>query len=280
MKYLVCIIIPVLNPQKSFFDTIIPLIKKQSIVNRVILISSSGIVRDGEYESIVIDKRDFNHANTRNMALSYDSDFYLFMTQDATPFDKKLVENLLKPFEDSSVVVSYARQIPYEDAHIAEKFARGKNYPEESLVKSRKDIGQLGIKTFFSSDSCAMYRGEYFREMGGFKKDLNASEDMEFAYRAIMGDKKVAYCAEAKVYHSHVYTFFDLYKRYVVIGRFFRENPQIQESIQNTSSTEKTGAIQVIEEIRYITLRKPSALVKSFFYNLTKLVGYSVGKYF
>lgn len=276
----ITIIIPVLHPQRDFFEKTLPLLKKQSIAKRVVLISSSGVLPLGDYESIVIEKSSFNHANTRNIALSYDSDFYLFMTQDATPFDKYLIENLLNPFSDEDVVVSYARQIPYENAHITEKFAREKNYPEKSLVKSKNDIERFGIKTFFSSDSCAMYRGDYFREVSGFKKNLNTSEDMEFAHRAIMNGKKVAYSAEAKVYHSHVYTFFDLYKRYVAIGRFFRDNPQIQESIQNTSSTEKTGAMQVIEEIKYIALRKPSALVKSFFYNLTKLVGYSVGKYF
>lgn len=280
MKFSICVVIPVLNPQSDFFDEIIPLIEKQNIPNKIVLISSGGRLLEGAYQTITINKSEFNHANTRNLALWYDADFYLFMTQDATPFNENLIENLLKPFIDDDIVVSYARQIPYENAHITEKFARGKNYPEISMIKSKEGIKSLGIKTFFSSDSCAMYRGDYFKKVGGFKRDLNVSEDMEFAYRAIMDGKKVAYCAEAKVYHSHVYTLWSLYKRYFTIGRFFKENGRIQESIKESISTQRTGANQVAEELKYVALHQPSALFKSFVYNLTKFIAYSLGKYF
>ncbi|MDD5373387.1 MAG: glycosyltransferase [Sulfurimonas sp.] len=280
MKQSVLIVIPVLNPESTFFTAVIPMLLKQSIKSSILLISSSGIMPDGDYESIVIDGKDFNHANTRNMALLYDSDFYLFMTQDATPCDEYLVEKLLEPFMDEEVVVSYARQVPYENAHITERFSRNKNYPNESMIKSKDDISRLGIKTFFSSDSCALYRADYFKKAGGFKRDLNVSEDMEFAARAIFDDKKVAYCAEARVYHSHIYNVFGLYARYVAIGRFFKENGWIQESIKGNTSTERTGSKQVMEELKYIASKEPSALAKSFFYNLVKFFAYSVGKKF
>lgn len=277
----IIIIIPVLHPQKYFFERTLPLLKKQSITNntnRIVLISSSGEQPEGEYETIVIDKKEFNHANTRNMALLHESDFYLFMTQDATPFDEYLIENLLKPFSNEDVVVSYARQVPYEDAHITEEFARGRNYPNLSIVKSKDDIKTLGIKTFFSSDSCAMYRGDYFRKVGGFTKDLNTSEDMEFAARAILENKKVAYSAEARVYHSHVYGVADLFKRYLAIGRFFKENSWIQESIKEGASTQSTGVKQAFEELKYIASKKPSALLKSFLFIVLKYIGYSLGR--
>ena len=279
MKGNVLVIIPVLNPKSTFFTTIIPLLLEQSIKPDVLLISSGEEVLEGNYESIVIDKKDFNHANTRNIALSYTSDFYLFMTQDATPCNHYLIQQLLEPFSDEKIVISYARQIPYDNAHITERFARNKNYPNKSFVKSKSDLKDLGIKTYFTSDSCALYRADYFKKQLGFAKDLNASEDMEFAARAILDNKKIAYCSKAKVYHSHVYTISNLYQRYVAIGRFFKLNSWIQESIQDTASTEKTGAKQVIEEVKYIAAKEPFALIKSFSYNLVKYVGYSVGKY-
>lgn len=274
------VVIPVLHPESAFFATVIPMLHKQSIKPQILLISSGGEVPEGNYESIVIDKKDFNHANTRNIALSYASDFYLFMTQDATPCDEYLLEKLLEPFVDEEIVVSYARQIPYENAHITERFARNKNYPNESVVKTKEDIKELGIKTFFSSDSCALYKADYFKKQSGFTKDLNTSEDMEFAARAVLDGKKVAYCAEAKVYHSHVYSVSDLYRRYVAIGKFFKENSWIQESLKETTSTEKTGAKQVMEEFKYIASKEPLALAKSFLYNFVKYVGYNIGKKF
>ena len=68
---------------------------------------------------IIIDKKDFNHANTRNIALNYKADFYMFMTQDAIPYDEYLVKNLLSSFQND-IVVSYARQIPKKDADLIE----------------------------------------------------------------------------------------------------------------------------------------------------------------
>jgi len=280
LKYNILVVIPLLNPSNDFFTKIMPMLYEQTPRPHILLISSSGELPKGDYESIIIDKKDFNHANTRNIAMQYESDFYLFMTQDATAYDKYLIDKLLVPFTDKEIVISYARQTPYENAHITEKFARNKNYPMESIIKSKADIYNLGIKTFFSSDSCALYRGDYFRENFGFKKDLNTSEDMEFAARAIFDNKKIAYCADAQVYHSHVYTVSDLYKRYVAIGEFFQQNPWIQESIKETLSTERVGFQQVIEEMKYIGSKQPSALIRSFLFTITKYLGYSIGKYF
>lgn len=275
------IIIPIINPKKHFFEKVIPSLNKQTVRNDIVLINSGSKLDSTDYYEVInIDIKDFNHANTRNLALLYDSDFYLFITQDAEAVDEIVIEKLLEPFQNQDVVVSYARQIPYDNAHITEKFARNRNYPEKSVIKSKDDIKNLGIKTFFSSDSCAMYRGDYFKKVGGFKRDLNVSEDMEFAARAIFDERKVAYCAEARVFHSHVYNTIGLYRRYVAIGRFFKENEWIQNSLNDVASTEKTGKQQVLEEFKYILSRQPSALVKSFLFNIVKYVGYKTGKYF
>ena len=133
----VLVIIPLLNPPLSFFKDIIPLLKNQSVLIEILLISSGGILPDGDYTTIVIYKKEFNHANTRNKTLEYDADYYLFMTQDATPFDRLLVEKLLNPFSQENVVVSYARQVAHENADILEKFARNENYPNTSIIKSK-----------------------------------------------------------------------------------------------------------------------------------------------
>lgn len=274
----VTLLIPLFYPEDSFFTRTIPLLKRQTLVCKIVLISSSGELLTGEYDSVVIDQKDFNHANTRNMVLEHESDFYMFMTQDALPVDETLIEKLLEPFVDKDVVVSYARQIPYADAHITERFAREKNYPETSMIKCKDDLATLGIKTFFTSDSCAMYRADYFREKGGFKRDLNTSEDMEFAARAIFDNKKIAYCAEAKVYHSHLYTPLGLFKRYRAIGLFFKNNSWIEASVEKMISTTKTGRGQVLAELRYIAAREPFSLVKSFVFALIKYLGYTLGK--
>ncbi|NBL00172.1 MAG: hypothetical protein EOM50_19605, partial [Erysipelotrichia bacterium] len=125
-------IIPILDPQSSFFNKTITALHVQTVKSSMLLINSGNPISPGNFEVAKIDKTTFNHANTRNFALKYEADFYLFMTQDALPYDEHLIEELLKVFEDEEIVVSYARQIPYEDADAIEVFARTTNYPARS----------------------------------------------------------------------------------------------------------------------------------------------------
>lgn len=232
---------------------------------------------EGDYELRNIEKKEFNHANTRNLTLKYEADFYLFMTQDAMPYDEHLIANLMQAFDDPDVVVAYARQLPYSDADPIEKFARATNYPVHSYVKSKDDLPTLGIKTFFSSDSCAMYRGNYFRTRGGFALDLNTSEDMEFAARAILDEKKVAYAADAKIFHSHNFTLFQLWKRYIEIGNFFAKNQWILSKVAEYKSTEATGIKQAIQELKYLVKHAPILIPKSIILSFIKYIAFKRG---
>lgn len=272
------IIIPILNPSKDFFINNLKILKNQTVKVDIILINSGDkILEDLNYQVININKKDFNHANTRNIALNFEADYYLFMTQDALPFDEYLVENLCKGFENSEVVVSYARQLPYGDADIIEVFARNTNYPDTSRLKSKEDLATLGIKTFFNSDSCSMYDSKYFRSIGGFKKDLNTNEDMEYAARAILNNKKIYYNAIAKVYHSHNFNISEVWKRYNQIGIFFKENAWISKSVALYIKTESTGIKQAKAELFFVLKNKPFYLFKSILFSFTKFFAFKVG---
>lgn len=275
MKIIICI--PTYNPPSSFIDKIIPLLQQQTLSLTFLVINSGQEDIDADKcEMIKIAQIEFNHANTRNMVLSYEADFYLFMTQDAMPYDDYLVENILNAFKDKDVVVAYARQIPYENADAIEVFARTTNYPALSRIKSKEDLTQLGIKTFFCSDSCAMYRASYFKEVGGFKQGLNTNEDMEFAAQAIMDGKKIAYVAEAKVYHSHNFTFKDIWKRYRAIGKFFKENQWILDVVSQYTKAESTGIKQAFAELKYLLKNSPLDIPRSILFSLIKYIAYKI----
>lgn len=257
------VIIPIFNPHEEFFTSVLPSLEKQSLEHSLLLINSGSAIPEGNYDLKNIDKKEFNHANTRNIALGYEADFYLFITQDAIAVDEYLVAGLIQAFDDPEVVVAYARQIPKSDADPIERFARETNYPAHSRVKSKEDLGELGIKTFFSSDSCAMYRGEYFRLVGGFTKDLNTNEDMEFAARAIMEGKKVAYCADAQVWHSHRFTLYQIWLRYREIGIFFAQHKWILDTISQYKRAESTGIKQALVELKHLLRNAPLWVLRS-----------------
>ena len=281
----VLIIVPTLNAAKTAKLQLTKLHMQTQRSDLLIIDSESKddtveIARSLGVEVEPIKRSEFNHATTRNRALQYEADFYLFMTQDAIPFDNQLVENLLEQFVDPDVVVSYARQVPYEDADAIEKFARTTNYPEQSLVKSKDSLPTLGIKTFFCSNSCAMYQASYFKEQGGFTEGLIMNEDMAFAARAILEGKKVAYAADAKVWHSHNYTVSDLFNRYFDIGIFFKTNAWILDEVNKYSSTESTGVKQAKKELLFLLRTAPSAVPKSVLFSMIKYIAYKLGHHY
>lgn len=97
------IIIPILNPPQNFFGQIIPLLFSQNIQTDILLINSSSDIPNGDYDLLKIDKKDFNHASSRNLAMNHEADFYLFMTQDAQPYDEILIEKLADMFADPRI---------------------------------------------------------------------------------------------------------------------------------------------------------------------------------
>jgi len=94
-------------------------------------------------------------------------------------------------------------------------------------VKSLADKEQLGIKTYFCSNVCAMYNRQRFMELGQFPKGAIFNEDMIFAARIINSGLKISYSADAKVIHSHNYTYKLQFKRYFDLAVSQKQNPQV-----------------------------------------------------
>ena len=154
-------------------------------------------------------------------------DIVCFMTQDAVPANDKFVENLIAPIlSDGEIAISSGRQLPKADARRFEQLVRAFNYTDVSYVRSKADVSKLGIKTYFATDVCAAYRRSQYLELGGFGK-TNMSEDMLMAAKAINASYKVAYAADAEVYHSHNLTLKEQYRRNYAIGVFLETNKDV-----------------------------------------------------
>jgi rhamnosyltransferase len=180
-------------------------------------------------EVITINRTDFDHGTARNLAMAnISSEFAIFLTQDAIPVNEHTIAELIKPMQaDPNIAVCYGRQLPRSNARTLERFAREFNYPDKSILKTKNDIKDLGLKTFFCSNSCSAVRKSIFEKLGGFKNNVIVNEDMLFAAKAILSGYSVYYSAEAKVYHSHPYTLLQTFKRYFNIGSFFADNKWI-----------------------------------------------------
>lgn len=223
---------------------------------------------------------DFDHGKTRNEGVSYSSDdceYVILMTQDAVPYDERLVEELLKPFEDEKVGASYARQMASDKSSIAEKFTRGFNYPDEDKVKTLADIETLGIKAFFCSNVCAAYRMSVFRNLGGFVNRAIFNEDMVYANKLLKSGYNIAYTSKAKVIHTHDYTGRQQFKRNFDLAVSQKMNPQAFEGI----SSESEGVKYVKEAFKYFVKHgKPFSIIPFGINCVYKYLGYRKGKGF
>ena len=219
---------------------------------------------------------EFDHGATRNEGASYsDADILVFMTQDAVPKNEHLIEELLKPLTEEDVVVSYARQMPDENSSLSECFTRSFNYPEKDIVKSSKDLEQLGIKTYFCSNVCAAYKKSYFDACGGFTKRTIFNEDMVFAGHAVQSGKSVAYASGAQVVHTHEYSNKQQFKRNFDLAVSQAMHPEVFEGI----SSESEGKKYVLAAFSYFKERKKSYLIIPFIVTCVwKYMGFRLGK--
>ncbi|WP_353846326.1 MULTISPECIES: hypothetical protein [unclassified Clostridium] len=107
---------------------------------------------------------------------------------------------------------------------------------EESRIVSKKDIGKYGLLTFFYSDASLAVNTKIYRELNAYDgKDMPTNEDMYFAHKLIHAGYRIKYCADSEVYHSHDFTFKQLYNRYFDTGVLFKENSYLMKYKGNES---------------------------------------------
>ena len=158
----------------------------------------------------------------------------VFMTQDALPADRELIQNLTGALcSDEQIGAAYARQLPNAECSFVERYTRSFNYPEISCVKTKADLPRYGIKTYFCSNVCAAYKKDIFEKLGGFVERTIFNEDMIYAGNLIQAGYGIAYAADAKVIHSHNYSCMQQFHRNFDLGVSQAEHPEIFASVKS-----------------------------------------------
>ncbi|MBN1069063.1 glycosyltransferase [Clostridium botulinum] len=183
----------------------------------------------------LIEPKDFSHSRTREiMASKASGDIIVFISQDVKMKNKLWLKNLVAPIINGECEASFSRQIGEYDN--IEKYIREKNYPAESRIVSKEDIDKYQIRTFFYSDASSAVLTKVYRELNAYDgKDMPTNEDMYFAHKLIHAGYRIKYCADSEIYHSHDFTFKQLYKRYYDTGVFFKENSYLMKYKGNES---------------------------------------------
>ena len=278
------VIIPVYHPGKEFSVLLERLTEQTVVIHRIIAMNTEENYWNKELEQKYpllevhhLKKSEFDHGGTRAWAAELsDAEIMVFMTQDAVPADRNLIENLVKALEkEKMIAAAYARQLPNEMCSFAERYTRSFNYPEKSYVRTQRDLSLYGIKTFFCSNVCAAYKKEIYQKLGGFVKKTIFNEDMIYAGKLIQMGYGIAYAADAKVIHSHNYSCMQQFHRNFDLGVSQAEHPEIFAGVPS----EGEGIKLVKKTINYLIQKRKIWLIPGVILQSgCKYAGYLSGK--
>ncbi len=227
-----------------------------------------------------IKREEFDHGGTRSwIAEKAAGDILVFLTQDAVPVTVDAVARLTDPLKkDTDITVTYGRQLPNQEANTAASCLRLFNYPSESSVRCFDDRKELGLTTIFVSNSFAAYTKSSLASVGYFKNGLIFGEDTCTVGRMLRDGMKIAYVADAMVYHSHNYSWLQDFRRAFDIGVLHTMEEWL---IETYGKAEKVGFGYLRSQIA--TLKKTGRifdLIDFFCRNFLKFLGYKVGRHY
>lgn len=284
----VAVLIPTYRPDKKFSRLLQMLQHQTHPVKQIIIMNTEkSLWNEGGYDGIPgmevhhVTKAEFDHGGTRKKGMHYvRTDVCVCMTQDAVPADNELIENLVRAIYQESeypIAAAYARQLPDKECHIIEQYTRAFNYPAENRVKTIADLPKLGIKTYFCSNVCAAYQMEIYNRLDGFVDSAIFNEDMLYAAQVIDAGYGIAYAADAKVIHSHNYSFRQQLRRNFDLAVSQAEHPEVFADVPS----EGEGIRMVKQTMRYLRDSKKAYLIPELvMQSAGKYLGYQLGKHY
>lgn len=238
------IICPLYNASKYIESLHKSLLMQKNVkINKIMYIltesndDSEEMLKKNKINYKKIKKDEFSHSLVReNAAKESKADIICFISQDIVIERTDWLENLVNPIIEGEVQACYSRQLTkYNNI---EKYTRESNYPDYSYVKSKEDMANLGLKTFFFSDASSAIKRDVFEKLNYYDgNNLPINEDMYIAHKLITNNYKIKYCANSIVYHSHNFTLKELYNRYKLTGKFFKEYSYIDSYGTNKSGS-------------------------------------------
>lgn len=277
------LIVPTLNAGKMW-KTWLQAFSQQTLRPAYLLVIDSSstdettaLAKSYGFQIHTINGGQFDHGGTRQLGadLLPNVELLIYMTQDAILASPEALEHLVAAFADPKVGVAYGRQLPHPGTGPIGAHARLFNYPERSEVRSQQDIATLGFKAAFSSDSFACYRRDALYQVGGFPKGIILGEDSLVAARLLLSGWKVAYVAEAQVFHSHDYTLKQEFQRYFDIGVFHAREQWV---IKAFGTAEGEGFRFFLSEMAYLLQKAPQKIPSALLRTMLKYGAYRLGR--
>lgn len=141
-----------------------------------------------------ISRSDFSFGRSLNRGCAVATgDILVLISGHCVPVDDRWLQNLCQPLIDGTASYSYGRQIGDDDSNYSERRIFAKYYP------ARSQAPQQGF--FCNNANSALTRAAWAAHP--FDEELTGLEDMELGKRLVAAGHRIAYVAEAPVFHHH-----------------------------------------------------------------------------
>lgn len=220
------------------------------------------ILRKYEHKIVDIKKEEFSFGRALNIGCdSARGDFFVFVSGHCIPVTTNWLENIIKPLGDGLADYSYGRQVGRDSTKFSEQCIFDKHFPAYSKIPQ---------KGFFCNNANAAISKEAWRRYL-FNEEITGLEDMYLAKRLVTDGGKVAYIADAPVYHIHDESWLQVKTRYE------REAFALQQIIPdihfNLSDLFKYSFVSICQDI--FLARKKRVLIK----NIKSIIFFRVMQY-
>jgi rhamnosyltransferase len=280
----VALVIPTLNAASDWHALVGAIQSQERPPDQVLIVDSEStdctlaLAHASQFLSAKISRASFNHGGTRQWAVQHmkDAEIVVFLTQDAILASPDSLEALLRTFDDPLVGAAFGRQLPRNGANAIEAHARLFNYPMDSSVRAFESRETLGFKAIFISNSFAAYRRRALEAVGGFPPDVILGEDTITAAHLLMKGWRIAYAADAQVYHSHAYSWLQEFRRYFDTGVLHARESWLLDEFGRTGGE---GRRLVASELAYLWAHDRALIPSAMIRTVLKWTGYRLGRF-